>query len=145
MKMLNKDNYMQKVKRYVENAMEEPERDEDYIKGLIHGATIGKNSETKDELVRTLLRIGLTELDTPGVSYSFVRGISATLKEAMKLEGELNLEKFKVITPVHQIVKDDKNNPIPLKYVQGEYEELWTMPEILTTDMTYVQYAKEVK
>lgn len=139
------ENYITKVRNYEEVAQQEPNKDTQYIKGLRSALELVGSYNTKQELVLGLTAEVLTELDEEKPNHAYVKGLVSALKEALKLEGELDLSVYTVDTPVTRIVKNEYNQPIPKTQVNGEFNELWTMPEIIVTDITFIGLATEVK
>lgn len=138
------ENYLNKVKQYIKKETLEPDNSQDYILGLNHALVLGESVTTKQELVKGLTNEALHELKEDEPNYLYIRAIVSALKEALKEEGEDEIPNYKVITPVHQIVKDKDDKVMPVKYVEGDYNEYWTLAELLTYDITLVEYAVEV-
>lgn len=138
------EKYIEQVERYKEIAVNEPEDLTDYVEGLDIALYLGQEAGNKQELVDMLTDRILNLLPNISTTGLVVRGLVSSLKEAVKLEGDLDLKQYHVVTPVDMLVKDSSNNVMPKKFVNGSYDAVWTMPEILTNDITYVQFIEEL-
>lgn len=135
--------YYDKMSQYVQRAKDEPCENTSYIDGLeIAQHIIFAESTNKQELVERLTLAIEVELAKKRVDYQQVQGMITGLKEAMKLDGELDLPFYKLITPVTTLVKLENGEVVPVELATGfNYEELWTMPEILSFDGTFGEFA----
>ena len=140
--------YIETINKYIENAKNEPSDTTSYVKGLENGVYSYREAEDKTQLVIPLVDVIEWELRKDEPDYEFIKGVVACLKEALKVEGDISkyLTKYHVVTPVDKLVKDGKGNVVPLQYLTTpEYDDVWTLPEILATDITYLEFAVELK
>ena len=141
-------NYIETVMKYIENAKNEPADTTSYVKGLEVGVYSYREADDKMQLVLPLADNIEWELNRDEPDYEYIKGVVACLKEALKVEGDISkyLTKYHVVTPVDKLVKDGKGNVVPLQYLTTpEYDDVWTLPEILATDITYLEFAVELK
>lgn len=141
------DKYLTAIERYMENAINEPFDTENYQKGLEIGLDeVRANGEnTKQGLVDGLTDKLKVELAKSEPNYEMVKGMVTSLKEALKLEGDLSLDKYMIETRVGVMVRDKEGNMMPKSRIgTNEYTDKWTMPEILTYDITFTEFAYKV-
>lgn len=140
--------YIETINKYIENAKNEPADTTSYVKGLEDGVYSYREAEDKLQLVLPLADNIEWELNRDEPDYEYIKGVVTCLREALKVEGDISkyLTKYHVVTPVDKLVKDGKGKVVPLQYLSTpEYDDVWTLPEILATDITYLEFAVELK
>lgn len=135
--------FVHEVEALLERAKEEPSDTSCYEEGLEIGLVVGGKESTKQRLVERLTSHIEIELENGEYDGELVNGLITCLKTALKQEGDLELDQYIVKTPVDVIVKLEDGTGIPKNMVgkDEEYEELWSMPEILVFDKTFREYA----
>ena len=149
---MTKQDYYNQLVKYKENALGESDQSQattDYVCGLDLAIELGGDVNTKQGLVTLLTNVIMNKVKQleadSGNNGMQVRALVSALKEALKLEGDLDLDEVKLITPVTQLVKvNGKVTPINFVKEGQDYDELFTLPEVLAYDALYWKYVVEV-